>query len=176
MNIKNIVIHKHLVGLYFYFIYFLAVNVIWKFGMYDVKKGLKLMLELIKSALKEIIHFYFIYLKCFACMCYVYHGCAWCQWRPEKIVRFIRTGVTHNFKLPCGYWELNLGPLGAASAFNCLDVFPTLKILYLCKDLMIPVAYLHMAFLVKETKIRSRFMEQFSKSSSIKYSQWWIMT
>lgn len=44
--------------------------------MYDVKKGLKLMLELIKSALKESIHFYFICLECFACMCYVYHGCA----------------------------------------------------------------------------------------------------
>lgn len=29
----------------------------------------------------------------------------------QKNIRYPRAGVTDDFKLPCEYWELNLGPL-----------------------------------------------------------------
>jgi hypothetical protein len=103
-------------------------------------------------------------LECFAFMCVCVSRVCLMPVGPGKGCHIIRTGVTHSFKLPCGCWELNLGPLGTASAFNRLDIFSALKVLYLDKDLIISVAYLHMAFLSKETKIRNYCMKKFSKS------------
>jgi hypothetical protein len=51
---------------------------------------------------------------------YVYvHVCAWCPWMPEQGVGFPGTGVTVDCEMPCGCWELNLGPGRTAhSALN----------------------------------------------------------
>ena len=41
----------------------------------------------------------------------VYHICAWCQQGAEAGAGSPRTGVMDVCELPCGYWELNPGPL-----------------------------------------------------------------
>ena len=41
---------------------------------------------------------------------YLYHMHAWCPGRPESY-KSSRTGVPDSCELPCGCWELNLGPL-----------------------------------------------------------------
>lgn len=39
------------------------------------------------------------------------HACAWYPQRPKVGIRSPRTGVTGDYKLPCGYWESNFGSL-----------------------------------------------------------------
>jgi hypothetical protein len=45
-----------------------------------------------------------------ACMS-LYYICDWYPQRPEEGVRSPGIGVTDGCEPPCGYWELNLGPL-----------------------------------------------------------------
>lgn len=46
---------------------------------------------------------------------HVQHVCVWCPGKPENVVIFPGTGVTGRVidgrDLPCGYWQLSLGPL-----------------------------------------------------------------
>lgn len=42
---------------------------------------------------------------------YVCVPCVYGFFEGQKNIRYPRTGVTDDFKLPCEYWELNLGPL-----------------------------------------------------------------
>jgi hypothetical protein len=45
------------------------------------------------------------------CIC-IYYMHAWCPWRSEEGVRCPGTEIIiDGCKLPCGCWELNLGPL-----------------------------------------------------------------
>lgn len=43
----------------------------------------------------------------FACM----YSCVPCAWRPEDDIRHPGTGFIDGCESPCGYWELNTGPL-----------------------------------------------------------------
>lgn len=47
----------------------------------------------------------------FGCM-YISVPCACHPWKPEKGIESLGTGVTDDYKLLCGFWELNMGPLG----------------------------------------------------------------
>lgn len=42
---------------------------------------------------------------------YVYHMCVWCPQRLEERVGYPEIGVTVGCDVPCGHWELKLGPL-----------------------------------------------------------------
>lgn len=49
---------------------------------------------------------------CFACMYFCILYCVYgVGGGGQKNIRYPGTGVTDGFKLPCEYWELNLGPL-----------------------------------------------------------------
>jgi hypothetical protein len=41
---------------------------------------------------------------------YIWTECIQCPQRPEEGVRSLGTGVRDSYELPCGCWELNLGP------------------------------------------------------------------
>lgn len=60
-------------------------------------------------------------------MC-VYYMHGQCPWRPEKDIRSPRAGLTEScYKLPCGCWKPNLGPLEGASIPNCRAISPIPK-------------------------------------------------
>jgi hypothetical protein len=53
---------------------------------------------------------FYVYQCLLACM-YVNHVCAWYLQRPLESTGSLGTGVMDDWELPCGHWELNLGPL-----------------------------------------------------------------
>ena len=52
----------------------------------------------------------YMYMNALPTCMYIHHTYDWCLQSPEDI-RSPGTGVTHSCELPCGYWELNQGPL-----------------------------------------------------------------
>jgi len=59
------------------------------------------------------MHFFSYVYECFylyVCM-HVHPVCAWCLRRSEEGIRSPGTGDKEGCEPPCGFWELNLGPL-----------------------------------------------------------------
>lgn len=55
---------------------------------------------------------------------YVHHVGAWC------LIRSLRTKVTDDYESPCGFGELNPGPLQKRQALNYLSPAPMEHFLY----------------------------------------------
>ena len=54
---------------------------------------------------------------------YVYNRCAGYPRRQEKSIKSSGTRVAYCCELPCGYWELNLGPLQSSHPSQVLSHF-----------------------------------------------------
>lgn len=67
-------------------------------------------------------------MRIYACT-YVYTPCdAWYPRRPEEVIRVPGTGVTKDFELSCGCWELNPGPFArAVGTLNFCFIFLVLN-------------------------------------------------
>ena len=59
----------------------------------------------------KIYLFLFYVYECFPACMSVYHIPAQCPGRPEEGIRSPGTGAVDGCELPCGCWELNVGPL-----------------------------------------------------------------
>lgn len=85
-------------------------------------------LMLFKKMFFRLILLFYIYAVLPACM-YVYPIHAWCLRRSEDGVRSPALEFIHDHELPCGCWNLNLGPLQEQhSCLNLRATSPTPKL------------------------------------------------
>ena len=75
----------------------------------------------------------------------------WCLWKPDEVIKYSETEVTDDCELPCGWWEMNLGPLKEQQVLLTTELPPQ------------PYIFLYQVFVILLLKLRGRHYINFTK-------------